>query len=149
MMTYTIRKGKKEDTPEWIRLREALWPGTSRAEHEQDGEAIWEKHLDAAVYLAFDEKGKAVGFAEVFLRGFANGCDTSPLAFLEGIWVDPLARGKGVGRRLVEAVSAWGREMGMKELGSDALIDNKASHIAHKAWGFEETEKVVYFRMKL
>ena len=43
-----------------------------------------EKYLEAAVFLAFDEKNEAVGFAEVFLRGFANGCDTSPVAFLEG-----------------------------------------------------------------
>ena len=37
----------------------------------------------------------------------------------------------------------------MKELGSDAVFDNKPSRVAHKAWGFEETERVIYYRMKL
>lgn len=149
MTTYSVRRAHNEDTEAWLGLRFCLWPDTPHADHAADGEAIWEKPLEAAVFLAVDEKGKAVGFAEVFLRGFANGCDTSPIAFLEGIWVNPVARGKGAGRMLIEACATWGRVVGCKEFGSDALLDNKASHVAHKAWGFEETERVVYYRMKL
>jgi aminoglycoside 6'-N-acetyltransferase I len=50
---------------------------------------------------------------------------TSPVAFLEGWYVDPDYRGARVGRRLVEAVEAWAREQGFSELASDALLDNE------------------------
>ncbi len=149
MMTYSVRRATRDDKEAWVGLRSCLWPDAPAADHAADGETIWEKYLEAAVFLALDQTGKAVGFAEVFLRGFASGCDTSPVVFLEGIWVNPVARGKGAGRKLVEACAGWGREVGCKELGSGALLDNKASHVAHKAWGFEETERVIYYRMKL
>ncbi len=47
------------------------------------------------------------------------------------------------------AVAAWAKERGLTELASDALLDNSVSHAAHKAIGFEETERVVYFRKRL
>jgi hypothetical protein len=44
--------------------------------------------------------GKAIGFAQVAVRKYANGCDTQPVAFLERIWVDPQFRRRGIGSRL-------------------------------------------------
>jgi aminoglycoside 6'-N-acetyltransferase I len=38
---------------------------------------------------------------------------------------------------------------GFREIGSDALNENHASHAAHRAWGFSETERVIYFRKAL
>ena len=57
--------------------------------------------------------------------------------------------GACAGRALVAAVELWTREQGCTELASDALLDNEASHRAHAACGFEETERVVYFRKHL
>jgi len=73
----------------------------------------------------------------------------SPCAFLEGWWVDDDVRRAGVGRALVAAVEQWARAHGFTELGSDALLDNALSHQAHRALGFEERERVVYFRKRL
>jgi len=69
--------------------------------------------------------------------------------FLEGIWVEPELRRRGVGRALVDHVEAFVRARGFREIGSDALLGNRASHAAHAAWGFSETERVVYFRKGL
>jgi aminoglycoside 6'-N-acetyltransferase I len=66
--------------------------------------------------------------------------------FLEGLWVDPKFRHRGVGRQLVRAVEAWARRKGFRELGSDAYLSNALSHRAHRAYGFRETERVIYFR---
>jgi aminoglycoside 6'-N-acetyltransferase I len=60
--------------------------------------------------------------------------------------VDADVRRSGVGRALVAAVEDWARGRGFTELGSDALIDNTVSHHAHRALGFEERERVIYFR---
>jgi aminoglycoside 6'-N-acetyltransferase I len=50
---------------------------------------------------------------------------------------------------LYEAIGDWARARGCRELASDALLDNEASQRAHRALGFEETERVVYFSKKL
>lgn len=75
-----------------------------------------------------------------------NGCETSPVAFVEGLYVRPEFRNAQVARALCEAVADWGRRRGCSELASDALADNQESHAFHQAIGFEETERVIYFR---
>ncbi|WP_231736678.1 aminoglycoside 6'-N-acetyltransferase [Sphingobium sp. CCH11-B1] len=94
--------------------------------------------------------GVAVGLAEAAIRrDYVNGCDTSPVAFLEGIFVDPVARRSGCAQALVDAVIRWGQERGCTELASDADIANQASHAFHRSVGFAETERVVYFRRRI
>ena len=56
---------------------------------------------------------------------------------------------QGVARALVESVAQWARSAGCAELASDSLLDNPLAHAAHRALGFEETERVVYFRRAL
>lgn len=80
---------------------------------------------------------------------YVNGTSSSAVAFLEGIYVHPSWRRHGVARALVAAVMNWGRSQGCGELASDALLENTSSHLMHEALGFEETERVVYFRMSL
>jgi aminoglycoside 6'-N-acetyltransferase I len=97
-----------------------------------------------------EAEGEVAGFAEVSLRtDYVNGCATSPVAFLEGIYVSEPHRRRGLGRALVAAAEQWGREQGCRELGSDALLGNDLSHRFHGGAGFEETERVVYFRKPL
>ncbi len=93
--------------------------------------------------------GHSLGFAEVYVRDFANGCESQPVPFLEGIWVDRSQRRHGLGRQLIETIEAWARSKGFKELGSDAELHTTLSHRAHAGWGFEETERDVYFRKTL
>ena len=71
------------------------------------------------------------------------------MAILEGIYVEPWARRQGAARALVEAVEAWAQEKGCSELASDALLESAESHRMHAGLGFEETERVVYFRKEL
>jgi aminoglycoside 6'-N-acetyltransferase I len=69
--------------------------------------------------------------------------------FLEGIFVRPQFRRRGIGARLIAHMEAFLVARGFDEIGSDALIDNHESHAAHCGWGFSETERVVYFRKAL
>jgi len=102
-----------------------------------------------AQFVAY-EGSRAVGLAEAALRrDYVNGAESSPVAFLEGLYVTPAERGKGIARSLVQEVMRWARERGCTELASDALLDNTASHAVHRALGFEETERVVFFRRRL
>ena len=91
-----------------------------------------------------------LGFAEVAVRtDFVNGCRHRPALFLEGIYTRPEHRGQGVARALCETAARWGREQGCREFASDVYIDDENSLAAHRGLGFEETERVVYFRKPL
>ena len=129
---------------EWTELREELWPHETKADLERQGRQLFSR--DAATFLLRDDAGAAIAMAEATLRhDYVNGCSTSPVAFLEGIYVRPEWRRRGAARQLCRAVEAWGRERGCREFASDALVDNQASHRMHAALGFEERERVVCY----
>ena len=144
MTTIEIRLLGEQDRTVWANMRHALWPEGGLEEHERDTARV----LADADYWAFVamQDGHAIGFAEIAIRKYANGCESQPVPFLEGIWVDPRYRRSGVGRRLIAHVESFVKARGFREIGSDALLDNRASHAAHAGWGFAETERVVYFR---
>jgi aminoglycoside 6'-N-acetyltransferase I len=143
-----IETATTETLKDWLELRQALW---SWAEGEHRAEALAAlANPDAIAFLARDDQGVAIGFAEATLRhDYVNGCTTSPAGFLEGIYVREPNRRQGVARALVKAVEDWTRGCGCRELASDAWIDDANSHRMHARLGFSETERVVYFRKTL
>ena len=134
---------------EWVALRLALWRDGSAEAHRGDAAEILESADDTA-FIARDEDGVAIGLAEAALRhDYVNGCETSPVGFLEGIYVRPEVRQRGVARALCQAVEAWAAGHGCTEFASDADLLNTGSQQMHEALGFEETERVVYYRKRL
>ena len=134
--------------PAWLALRQSSWPNASRSEHLREMTTTLQR--SACVLLALDEDGTAVGFVEATKRDdFVNGTETSPVAFLEGLYVQPSHRRRGVSRMLVSAVATWARALSLSELASDSPLENVDAHAVHRALGFVETERVVYFRKQL
>lgn len=146
-----IRPAHEGDLAEWAALRAALWPDDDATAHAEDITATFlTGDPDQVAFVAEDEDGRLLGFVEASIRrDYVDGCDTSPVAFGEGAYIVPELRGTGVGCGLVEAVAEWGRARGCSELASNALLENTASHAFHEAVGFEETERVVFFRRML
>lgn len=127
-------------------MRAQLWPDTSAQDHAREAEAMLIDPAKNGVALAM-QNGQAVGFIELSVRtDYVNGCDTSPVAFVEGLWTAPQARHAGVGRALMDYALAWARTRKLTELASDTPLANTESQQAHLAMGFEETERVVYYR---
>ena len=142
-----IRRATLKDSKIWAAMRSKLWPEAGLKDLIAELPELLKRRRFRA-WIAVDG-ASPVGFAEAFVREFANGCEQQPVAFLEGIWVQKSHRRKGVGRALVKTVEDWARQQGLKELGSDAYLGDRLSHSSHLGWGFNETEKVVYFRKKL
>ena len=87
---------------------------------------------DAVVYLAREEGGEVVAFAEATLRGgHVNGCNTSPVGFLEGVYVEPPYRNRGLSRMLCKALEDWAADLGCIEFASDVLIQNALDNRVH------------------
>ena len=147
-MKVTARQTNGFDRAAWATMRAALWPEATAEAHAREIEQILGSD-DTWGFIAEMIDATPAGFAEVSIRKFANGCETQPVPFLEGIWVEPPLRRQGISRRLIEHVEAFVKARGFREIGSDALLDNEASHAAHRGWGFSETERVVYFRKAL
>lgn len=139
---------RHEDRAEWLRMRTALWPHAVD-DHAREMDEILASQGRSVVFVAAREGGGLAGFAEAGERSWAEGCDSSPVAYLEGWWVDEDVRRSGVGAQLVAAVEDWGRGRGFVEIASDAALDNEISQRAHLALGYDEAERVVCFRKSL
>lgn len=146
-MNIVVRQMRTGDRAVWAQMRAALWPQENGPAHAEEIDRILAA-ADAWAVIAVAEAA-AAGFAEIAIRSAANGCESAPVAFLEGIWVEPQFRRRGIGARLIAHAEAFVAARGFRELGSDTPIDNTASQAAHLAWGFSETERVVYFRKLL
>lgn len=147
-MTSAVRAVHPSDVPAWKRLRLLLWPDLSPEENDRDCAMMLADSIRCAILVSRDEKG-LTGFIEASLRQFADGCDSSPVGYVEGWFVSPRYRRKGIGRQLVAAAEAWARSRGCSEMASDCLLDNVDSQTAHLRLGYQEVERAVRFRKDL
>lgn len=144
----TIRDIAETDRLDWLRLRHALWPG-SLADHDVETRRYFDDRATAPIVLVAEIEGRVVGFLELDFRKYAPGCESSPVAFIEGWYVEPAFQRQGIGRALVEAAEARARVLGHDEIASDTELDNTVGIAAHRAAGYEEVERVVCFRRSL
>ena len=91
-----------------------------------------------------------MGFAQCQLRhDYVEGTETSPVGYLEGIYVREGVRRQGVARKLLSACESWAKAQGCKEFASDCELDNTDSQRFHQAVGFEEANRIVAYVKKL
>ncbi len=148
--SISVRVARAADRDEIVRMRRSLWPDSTAAEVDEllaPGTRAYV--VLVAERLGSDGKGGLCGFAEVGTRPYAEGCESSPVAYLEGIWVDADARRVGVGAALVREADGWARAQGLTELASDTDLANTTSQAFHQAMGFEEAERLVAYRRRV
>ncbi|MEE9207343.1 MAG: GNAT family N-acetyltransferase [Gemmatimonadota bacterium] len=145
-MSDPIRAIRSADRDELVRMRLCLWPDSEVFEADS---VLGRSGSGFVVLVAERPDGGLCGFAEIGSRPFAEGCQSSPVAYLEGIWVDPDARRCSVALNLVGHAEKWARSKGFTELASDCDIDNVGSQAFHAAAGFTEVQRNVCFRRDL
>ncbi|WP_283181974.1 aminoglycoside 6'-N-acetyltransferase [Pseudomonas svalbardensis] len=147
---FRIQHCQSDEQAGWLPLRQALWPDASEKEHRDEIAQQLSEPQRYINFVAYDSQEHPVGLAEASSRrDYVNGTDSSPVVYLEGIYVVPQQRRHGVAARLIEQVAHWGRAQGCLEMASDTSLDNLPSQETHKALGFEETERVVFFKRPL
>lgn len=138
------------DADAWLQMREALWPGDLDGHREAIARFLaGDRREPREALLAIEASAGAVGFVELSIRNIVDGCASDRVGYLEGWYVAPAHRRRGVGRALVAAAERWAVGQGCTEFASDSLIENAASLAAHRALGFEETGRVCNFRKDL
>ena len=144
----TVRKATDEDIETLAALAVQLWPG-HKTEALADEFASLVSNGDAACFLA-SEEDRDIGFAQCQLRrDYVEGTSTSPVGYLEGVFVEAAFRQKGVGRRLLTACEAWAKEQGCAEFASDCELENAESLRLHLRAGFGEANRIICFRKDL
>jgi aminoglycoside 6'-N-acetyltransferase I len=125
-------------------MRRLLWPEEQADDLSQEMASILTDPR-TPVFVAQRAEGGLGGFLEAGTRPYVDGCHTSPVGYIEGWFVDEDLRQHGVGRALVEAAEDWARELGLREMASDASISNETSLKAHQALGYRDTERLIQF----
>lgn len=147
-MSFTIRRATDQDKSDWLRLRQGLWPDAPVEYLSFD----LDRHLadpDYAVFVASDNGEGLVAFIETGLRGYGEGCETSPVGYIEAWYVAEHLRGQRVGRDLVYTAEQWAREKGCTEMASDTWLENDSGIAAHLRLGYYEVERLVHFVKRL
>jgi SAM-dependent methyltransferase/ribosomal protein S18 acetylase RimI-like enzyme len=144
-----VRPVTAADESAWLEMRRELWPGSN--DHAQDIKRFFagQSREPLAVFVAEDSKPRILGFVELSIRAYAEGCRTDRVAFLEGWFVVPEARGRGIGRVLLAASEDWAQSQGCSEFASSAELDDDASAAAHRAMRFVDAGSVRCFRKDL
>ena len=143
-----IRKAAISDLHTTAALACGLWPHHTPEEMAEEFAPVL-AGTDTALFLAF-AGDRAVGFAQCSLRrDYVEGTESSPVGYLEGIYVAPDFRGQGTARDLLAACEGWAKDQGCQEFASDCELDNTESLRFHLKTGFTEANRIICFAKKL
>jgi len=147
---FILERCSSLDQPGWLDMRLALWSDATADEHRGHMAILLSQPERFLQLMIYDVQRQPLGFIEGSIRSdYVNGTESSPVGFVEGVYVAPAWRRHGIARQLFAAIADWARARGCRELASDALLENEASQLAHRALGFRETDRVVYFTKAL
>ena len=146
---FKVRTVSEKDFPEWLRLRKQLWDESIDEEHKAEMSDIFEHYDTQLVLVAELDNGKLIGFLEASIRPFVEDCHSERVGYLEGWYVMPEYRRRGIGKILVKSAENWARAKGCEEMASDSEIGNDLSLEAHLNLGYEETSRLVHLRKDL
>ena len=144
----TVSRATNKDIGVLAALAAKLWPGHRPEELAEDFAGLADSE-NAACFLVHEQE-RAVGFAQCQLRhDYVEGTKTSPVGYLEGIFVETAFRRRGCAQRLLAACEAWAKERGCAEFASDCELDNADSLRFHLHMGFAEANRIICFRKDL
>jgi len=143
-----IQKATAQQAKDAAELALMLWPANDLETFiEEMSELIVQP--EAVIMLAY-EKNEVIGFAQCQLRhDYVEGTSTSPVGYLEGLYVKEEYRRLGVAKKLTGECEKWAKEKGCREFASDCELDNEESLQMHIKLGFQEANRIICFTKPL
>lgn len=143
-----IKKANIEDIDVLVSLAVQLWSDNHLEKLEKEFYQFI-NNKDAVFFLKYIDN-RPVAFAQCQLRhDYVEGTNSSPVGYLEGIFVVEEYRHKGYATELLKECEKWAKEKGCTEFASDCELDNHDSFRFHIALGFEETNRIICFKKEL
>jgi len=135
-------------TLEIVSMVKQLWP-----EHELESlQRIVRNYAHGEDSAVFSKRidGTCVAVALCCLRhDYVEGCETSPVGYLEGIYVEEAYRNRGIAREMCAECEAWAKDLGCTEFASDCELTNATSLKFHLGIGFQEENRIICFKKNL
>ena len=147
-MSLEFREIDRAHFPQWKRMRGELYASLDDEFHLKEMEEISQRTDWICRFIVNAEK-EIIGLLELSSRNVVDGCLSSPVAYLEGLYLEPGHRGRGYGCSVLEKVVNWCRQNGFSELATDTELNNAAAQAFYTSFGFEEQDRVVVFRMAI
>ncbi len=143
-----IKRAKPEDAGVLAALAVRMWTDNDPAILEEEFRELTQND-EAACFIKYVGE-EPVAFAQCQLRhDYVEGTDSSPVGYLEGVFVEEGYRGQGYASELLAACEEWAKEKGCTEFASDCELDNADSLRFHLATGFEEANRIICFKKRL
>ena len=143
-----IRKATVSDGEDIAKLAIQMWESHTVGELAEEFADLLANEKAAVFLCCMDDI--AVGFAQCQLRhDYVEGTDSSPVGYLEGVFVETQYRKRGFGKALVDACENWAKEQGCTEFASDCELENTQSLAFHLRSGFQEVNRVICFVRKI
>ncbi len=128
MPTLAIRDPLPTDWTEWHRMWSANCAHMGAALSQDHDLELWRRIMDPTHTIGTlvcgtpDDGGSLLGFANYVLH--PHTFSSKLVCYLEDLWVDPAARRGGVGRSLIDALVARGKEQDWRRLYWHTEADN-------------------------
>jgi len=143
-----IKEATLREAKETANLALLLWAGHKFEEFIQEIEHLISQP-DSEVFLAYHDS-EAIGFAQCQLRyDYVEGTSSSPVGYLEGLFVKEEFRKQGFAKKLVNACETWTKNKECREFASDCELKNEESLSMHLKLGFSEANRIICFKKAL
>ncbi|MBH0160738.1 aminoglycoside 6'-N-acetyltransferase [Fictibacillus sp. 26RED30] len=139
-----IKEAKEHDLDSLTELALALWPDIEFIDLRKEFKQLLNSDKDKViVYLMH---AKLIAFIHISVRSdYVEGSKDSLTGFIEGIYVKPEYRKKGISKKLIEKGESWLKTKGCSQIGSDIEQSNDTSYHFHKSVGFKEVNRLIAF----
>lgn len=147
-MNGILKKANKKDALILAQMASKIWDNDSLDDLTNEFKDMTDDSNSICFIKYIDDK--PVGFANASLRhDYVEGTETSPVGYLEGIYVKEEYRKHNFAKELVKACENWARNLGCKEFASDCELGNDTSIAFHLAIEFEEANRIICFKKEL
>ena len=143
-----LAKISRDDFSIWKQFREALYKSVDDKFNLEEMDNIFNSK-DWHCQFIESEDNKKIGMVEISYRNIVDGCLSSPVAYLEGIYLQAEYRNQGIGTQVMLMVMQWCSERGFSELATDTGLANNKAQAFYTSLGFEETDRVVEYRIDI
>ena len=139
-----IRRAELSDALTVAQLAIKMWTEHTIEELAEDFRELMTSP-ECAVFIMYSGDAP-IGFAQCQLRhDYVEGTDSSPVGYLEGIFMEEAHRRQGCARKLLAVCEEWAKELGCSEFASDCELTNADSLAFHLKMGFIEANRIICF----
>lgn len=142
-ITYDVFQ--KKDLESLVQMGLKLWKDYEEIELKHQLEIVYSSD-NQQILIAKSVQELYVGFSIFSIRkDYVEGSEKSPTGYLEGIYVEPEFRHRGIAKKFVQLGEQWLKANSCSQIGSDTWLTDTESRKFHKKIGFWEEDELVHF----